>query len=204
MSRARRIYLFRHGRTDWNAEGRIQGHLDVPLNDEGRAQARRLLAPLARLGVEAYLSSDLSRARETAEIARGRRTVPLHTHPGLREIHLGELQGLTHAEISARYGEEFSRELWKRALNDEDVAKLGSESGEQVLARALGAVREFLRAHGHARVAVATHGGVIRRVLQHASADRAFPPAIVNCTIFPLLWHAGEDRFELETWNPIR
>lgn len=203
MSTSTRIYLFRHGRTDWNAEGRIQGHLDIPLNDEGREQARRLAPPLARLGIEAFLSSDLLRTRETALLARGSLEVPIEFDAGLREIYLGKLQGLTSAEIVERFGPEFSERLSGRPLDDEAIAMLGSESGEQVVARALAAIRRFVQANGHRTIAVATHGGVIRRLLQHASEDRAFPAPIANSVLFPFQWQAQDDLWVAENASPL-
>lgn len=194
----RRIYFFRHGQTDWNAEGRIQGHLDIPLNDRGRTQADALIQPLRRVGVEAFLSSDLSRALETAEIIAARLGVPVHQDAGLREIHLGELQGLSRSEIQERFGEEFSTHLRHHPLSDADVARLGSESGEQVVTRSLGAVRKFLTEWNYQRIGVATHGGVIRRIVQTAAGSDRFPPPITNCVLYPVSYRIDDDRWELE------
>jgi probable phosphoglycerate mutase len=183
----REVFVFRHGQTDWNAEGRIQGHLDVPLNDVGRAQARRLIEPLRRLGAQAMLSSDLGRARESAEIVARELGIAVFTDEGLREIYLGKLQGLTREEIEVKFGVEFSNQVRHSPLTDADVARLGSESGEQVHERATAAVQRFCEAHGFERFGVATHGGVLRRILQYAeNHDGTFPAPIANSVLYPL------------------
>jgi probable phosphoglycerate mutase len=196
----RRIYVFRHGQTDWNVEGRIQGHLDVHLNETGRAQARRLARHTRRLGLEACLSSDLTRARETATIVAAASGAPVFTDPGLREIHLGKMQGLTRLEIIARFGEKFADR--NTPLSDEELAFLGSESGEQVRVRALGAIERFLAAHPFRRVGVATHGGVIRRLIEHAWPGQGFPPPVPNGAFYPFRWDGA--RWELDDQMPLR
>ncbi|MGK5088978.1 histidine phosphatase family protein [Bdellovibrionota bacterium FG-2] len=192
------LYIFRHGQTDWNAEGRIQGHLDVPLNDHGRAQARSIAPHLKRFGIEALLSSDLSRAHETAQIIANyiggsAGSLPVFTDQGLREIHLGKVQGLTRDEIAVKFGEEFSRNLRSLPLTDAEVALTGSETGEQVIHRALSAIQRFFEAtkdQGFKSIGIATHGGVVRRLIQRAtqrtSNDGSFPPPIPNGIIYPL------------------
>src|ERR1700749_4512270 len=103
----KRAILFRHGETDWNVEERFQGHIDVPLNENGRAQARGLVEKLAPMGLQVILSSDLSRALETARIAaRGLGGIAVEIDPRLREAHLGGAQGLTREEIEKKFGLE--------------------------------------------------------------------------------------------------
>lgn len=189
MKRWRRLYAFRHGQTDWNRDGRIQGHLDVPLNDRGREQARALIPHLRRLGVQAFLSSDLSRARETAEIAARGLGVEVSTDRGLREIFLGQAQGLTREEIASRFGVEFSERLRHTPLSDADVVQLGSESGDEVVRRAHDSIQAFLLGRdGLERVAVVTHGGVLRRLIQYALREPGFPAPIPNGALYPLLF----------------
>ena len=92
----------RHGRTGWNAGRRFQGHSDIPLDDEGRAQASALVALLARSRIDTAVASDLSRAVETARIVLGARTVPLRLDPDWREMQFGAWEGLTWEQITAR------------------------------------------------------------------------------------------------------
>ena len=127
---AKRLVLLRHGRTASNAEGRFQGHLDVPLDDVGLAQAEAAggalageLAEKVAAGAVRVVSSDLVRARRTAEIVAGHLGVPVTVDPALRERDGGSWQGLTREEIKARHGEEFAR--W---MAGEDLVIGGGES----------------------------------------------------------------------------
>src|SRR5262245_31231363 len=89
------VHLARHGETEWNASGRIQGHADVGLSERGRAQARALAERFRRSPPARIVSSDLSRAMETATIVSAACGVPVETEPAFREQHLGEWQGIT-------------------------------------------------------------------------------------------------------------
>ena len=183
---SRFIYIFRHGQTDWNAEGRIQGHIDIPLNETGREQARKLIPVLKKLKVEAFLSSDLSRASETAQIiADELGGLPVHQDKDLREIHLGKIEGLSRSEIETLLGVDFSERLRSNPLSDSDVALLGSESAEQVTGRAIRAIRNFFENTSFKTIGIATHGGVIRRVIQHTLLGRDYPAPIPNGIVYP-------------------
>lgn len=181
------IYVFRHGQTDWNKEGRIQGHLDVPLNETGRAQARALGPVLQRLGVQAFVTSDLSRAYDTAAIAAGTylENATVIRDPRLREIHLGALQGKTREEIERDHGVEFSHRLRTKPLSDADVAAVGSERGRGVFERASEAILDFARTQPFDRIGVATHGGVVRRLIQYSREIEDFPAPIPNGIVYP-------------------
>src|SRR5215467_11482476 len=92
------LFLFRHGETDWNREGRLQGHTDTPLNATGLAQAEALAEQLRTHRLEAVVSSDLLRAQTTARIVAETIGLPLFTEPGLREVDVGAAEGLLWAE----------------------------------------------------------------------------------------------------------
>lgn len=100
-----RLWLVRHGETDWNRERRYQGQTDIPLNDRGREQARVLGRRLAGREWAAIWSSDLRRARETADLVAGDPAL-VADEPALRELHFGQFEGLTAPEIQARFPEE--------------------------------------------------------------------------------------------------
>ena len=89
------LLLVRHGETDWNAEGRLQGHTDRPLNEHGRNQAKELADRLAGEGADAIYASDLARAKETAEIVGARLGLPVMIDADLREKNWGNWEGLT-------------------------------------------------------------------------------------------------------------
>ncbi len=153
------LWLIRHGETDWNREGRVQGRSDNALNDRGRAQARALGARLAVTAFDRVYASDLSRAVETARLVFPGRAHELDAR--LREVAGGVLEGKTAAEMSE--GELRVREL--RGAGRMDVRPEGGESYQDVLVR----VRDWLgELPGQGRVACVTHGGVIHTVLKVA------------------------------------
>lgn len=134
----RRIVLLRHGRTAWNAERRYQGQEDPPLDDVGRVQAIEAAALVAAMNPDVLVSSDLQRARQTAEKVSSLSGLPLAVDERLRERHLGHWQRLTRDEVQARYPEEFADWLAGR-----DVTRRGGESRQQVADRALSLVEEL-------------------------------------------------------------
>lgn len=148
-----RLILIRHGETDWNVEGRYQGQADPPLNDRGKAQARRLAEELEGIGLEVLYASPLRRALHTAQTIAERLDLPLHIEPRLMEIHLGRWQGLLWTEIAARYPDLFRRwqtEPW-------EVTPPGGESLAQVQARVYAAVDDILARHPGRCVGLVTH-----------------------------------------------
>ncbi len=197
-----RVYLFRHGQTDWNAQGRIQGHLDVSLNETGRLQASSLIPHVCRLEIEAILSSDLSRALETARIAASQANAPVFSDPGLREIHFGILQGLSREEIRERLGEDLSHRLRHEPLSDADMEALGSETGEQVRARATETILRFVRERSYRRIGVASHGGVIRRLILAATGE--FPSPVPNSCFYPMIVDRDSGEMRLERFMLFR
>jgi probable phosphoglycerate mutase len=154
------LLLVRHGETDWNADGRLQGHTDRPLSEFGRRQAQQLAAELGGEELEAIYSSDLARARETAEIVGERLGLPVVLDPDLREKDWGNWEGLTSVE---RDRVEFVGE--------------STEAHQQRMLRALQRISE--RHPGEGRVLVVTHGGSMRRV-QTAALGMALP-VVENC-----------------------
>jgi broad specificity phosphatase PhoE len=154
------LLLVRHGETDWNADGRLQGHTDRPLSDFGRRQAQQLAAELEGEKLEAIYSSDLARARETAEIVGERLGLPVVLDPELREKDWGNWEGLTAVE--------------------RDRVEFAGESTEAHQERMLRALRRISERHpGEGRVLVVTHGGSMRRV-QTVALGLALP-VVENC-----------------------
>jgi len=113
MDKTTRILAIRHGETAWNVDTRIQGHLDIPLNDKGRWQAQRVARALAtRDPIHAVYSSDLQRAHATAQAIAAATGAPLATHVGLRERGFGLFEGKTYVEIEQTWPEE--SEHWRK------------------------------------------------------------------------------------------
>ena len=157
----RRVVLWRHGRTAWNAETRFQGSTDVPLDDVGVAQAERAARDLATLEPDLLVSSDLDRARTTAEALGALLDLEVATDPALRETYAGTWQGMVRDDIIAADGDTFRR--WAAG---EDVRPGGGELRSEVAARVTAAVlrhTESLPAGG--TLVVASHGGAIRACL---------------------------------------
>ncbi len=194
----KQIYIFRHGETDWNREGRFQGHLDVPINETGRAQAAGLVSRLESTGIEAILSSDLSRAYETARIVANRLGVPVFAHEGLREAHLGEAQGLVREEIERRFGIEIALKWRSNQISDADVSYPGGESGAAIMKRVFEAMENFLHHRPYEKVAISTHGGVIRRVMQKLLPPGSEMVPIPNTVLYLLTYDLKERRWRSE------
>ena len=152
-----RIYLARHGETDWNVEGRMQGWTDTPLNATGRAQALQLKTKLAGIPLDAAYSSTLSRSRETAELAYGKQH--LTNLPDLRERNLGSYQGKVTREPTI--GEELERRRW---LPDDSLD--GGESLNMLEQRVHRAIETVRREHPSGSVLVVGHGYTNQIILQ--------------------------------------
>jgi len=149
--------VVRHGETAWNVEGRIQGHLDTPLNDEGLAQALMVGERLAREPFDAFYCSDLLRTRQTAQplMDRTRRVPQLQSE--LRERHLGIFQGLTGVQCQQQFPEDYRR-FHER---DPDHVIPEGESVRQLYERITTFFADLLARHAGGRVVVVTHGGVL-------------------------------------------
>lgn len=184
MSRAE-ILIFRHGETDWNRARRFQGHTDIPLNELGREQAELLAIVLAKYPPEVILSSDLSRARETAEIANLLVQVPIVQSEALRECRLGDPEGMERHRMLAEFGEE----SWERWLStkpeDKDFGFPNGETKSEHLSRMILFVEEFLRQNPHhQRIALSTHGGSLRRIVHHCVGAPSEPVPLPNCVLY--------------------
>jgi broad specificity phosphatase PhoE len=156
------VYLARHGQSDWNAAGRWQGHADRPLTALGLRQAAELAEELAGVALDAVYSSDLRRARETAEAVAAPRgqTVVLLTQ--LREVDVGSWSGLTRAEAKERFPQAFRR--WADGGQGWD----DGETYEHMAERVVEAVRDLAEGHAGGTLLVVSHGGPIRAL--HAVA----------------------------------
>ena len=164
-----RVILIRHGQTEWNLLQKYQGQTDIPLTDLGRTQAQRAGEYLAsNETIEALYCSDLSRTRETAEIVG--KAVGLHPScdARLREISFGVWEGLTFTEVYEKYPEDFDH--WHKDAFKTKVP--GAESFEQVMNRAMEAIKEIMAKHKGIKgtIAIVTHGGVIKAILSQSEA----------------------------------
>jgi alpha-ribazole phosphatase len=149
-----RLCLVRHGQTDWNIEGRYQGQSDVPLNENGRAQARALARQLQEHSFTAIYSSDLQRAKETAEIIAAVVKLPVISDRRLREINQGEWEGQQVDIIRSRYSN-----LWQqRSVDPAKVRPPGGETVEEVARRVYAVTEEIAAQHPTGSVLIVSHG----------------------------------------------
>ena len=158
------LVLIRHGETDWNRELRFQGHIDVPLNDMGHEQARRLGLRMKGEPVHHILCSDLLRTQQTSAPAAQQLGLPVQTTVTLREQHFGMAEGLRAEEIKARHPRAW--EDW--LLFNADLGMPGGESTRQFHARVMAALSAIARQHAGRTVLVVTHGGVLDMVWRTA------------------------------------
>jgi len=194
------LTLVRHGETDWNRDRRIQGSTDIPLNDTGRAQAQEAAALLrAQLATSSVppivVSSDLSRARETAQIIAAELELPApRTYPALRERAYGEAEGVEASEFIRRWGDWHSAEI------------PGAEPWPHLRERGLRALAQVVRdarrttAPASASVVVVTHGALIRELLRHATGGELPPTGqrLANGSAYTVLYE--RERLQLVSY----
>ncbi len=181
-----RLHLIRHGLTDWNARGKAQGHADIPLNDEGRAQAHRLAARMEGTPLRALYSSDLGRAAETARILGARIGLEPVFDPAWREVDVGDYEGGTGAPLG-------SFMAWIAAGHDEH----GGETYEEVAARVADGYARIGAQHRGESVAIVSHGGVLKALVVHLLG--LGPDKVGH---FSFAGNTGVTTFDFHTGNP--
>jgi probable phosphoglycerate mutase len=190
-----RILAIRHGETAWNVDTRIQGQLDIGLNDTGRWQAQRAARALQHEDINAVYSSDLSRAFETAQSiaqavsAQQKKELPVHPHTGLRERHFGHFQGKTWAEIEHHWPDD--ARMWRQ--RDPDWAPLAGESLVQLRERIAQCVHHLASQHAGEHIVLVAHGGVM---------DVLYRLATGQSTQAPRTWHLGNAAINRLLWTP--
>ena len=201
---ATRIIAVRHGETAWNVDTRIQGQLDIGLNDHGRWQAQRVGQALAEEPIAKIYSSDLSRALTTAKAiaaAQLPQPLPVETHTGLRERAFGIFEGQTWADIETQWPEDSKR--WRQ--RDPAFAPPGGETPLQVHARVERTVSEIAAKHPGDLIVLVAHGGVLDMLYRLATrqdigAFRSWE--LGNASINRLLW--TPDGLTLVGWADSR
>lgn len=156
----RSFYFVRHGETDWNKAGRIQGHTDIPLNETGRTQAEQVVAVLARMPIDRIVASGLSRAYETASIINAALQKPLTVDDGLKERHFGDFEGLDIGEM-----DRLRDGMLKKGLPAEENGYPCPPKGEPYAdfrLRTISAFRRNLEQFEGQNILFVAHGGVYR------------------------------------------
>lgn len=196
---ATRIIVIRHGETAWNVDTRIQGHLDIPLNETGRQQARRLGMALAGgPPLDAIYTSDLSRAHETARAAGDATGAPVIPDTRLRERKFGIFEGRTFADIEVELPEQSMR--WRK--RDPEFAPEGGESLIELRERVVGTAADLAARHAGGHIALVAHGGVLDILYRTATGQDLLAPRtwiLGNAAINRLLW--TPEGFTLIGWS---
>lgn len=195
---ATRVLLVRHGETDWNVALRLQGHTDIVLNARGRAQAQRLRQALAGETLDAVYSSDLQRAWATAQAIAEATGAPLHPETALRERGFGCFEGLTLAEIEARWPEAARR--WR--TRDPGFGPDGGEVLQDFFTRCVTAAQRLAARHAGGSIALVAHGGVLDSLYRAATRVALDAPRswrMANASLNRLLHSAGG--FTLVGWD---
>lgn len=196
---ATRIIAVRHGETAWNVDARIQGQMDIGLNDTGRWQARRVGAALAGEAISAVYSSDLGRAHETAQSiadAAGTEVIP---DKGLRERGFGMFEGKTFDEIHQSWPEHAHN--WRKRIPDWEPPE-GGESLLALRARVSRTMQELAARHPGEQIVVVAHGGVLDTLYRIATGQEVNSPRtwqLPNGAINRLLW--TPEGFTLVGWS---
>ncbi|PWF49215.1 histidine phosphatase family protein [Massilia glaciei] len=198
------ILLIRHGETAWNAERRLQGHIDIALNAEGERQAGALAAVLAAERIDAVVASDLQRAWQTAEAIAGHHGLPVPREPGLRERCFGGFEGLLYAEIEQRFPAEFAAWQARRVDAAMPDGLREAETFRQFYHRAVGAIVALGARHPGRTLALVAHGGVLECAYRAALGLSLETPrdfAVINASInrFTL----ADGKLSLASWGEV-
>ncbi len=184
---ATRIIAVRHGETAWNVDTRIQGHIDIPLNDRGRWQASKLAQALASEPITAVYASDLGRAYETGRAVATALNLPVIAEPGLRERAFGHFEGKTFTEIEAGWPEDARR--WR--TRDPAFVPEGGESLLVFRERIVAVANAIAARHMGELVLMVGHGGVMDVLYRAATGQELQAPrswVLTNAAINRLLW----------------
>lgn len=199
------ILLIRHGETAWNAVRRLQGHIDIPLNAEGERQAGALARALAAESVDVIVSSDLQRARQTAQAVAGQHDgATVRIDAGLRERCYGVFEGMLYTEVERQYPADFA--LWQ-ARDIDAVMPPGervAESFRQFYARATAAIADWAGRHPGKTIAIVAHGGVLECAYRAAVGMQLDSPRdfqVKNASINRFTFSDG--KLALTSWGEV-
>ena len=193
-----RICLIRHGETEWNAERRIQGQIDIGLNETGRRQALAAGRWLQMAGIDALYSSDLKRAWVTAQAIGTALALAPEAVPQMRERRYGIFEGLTYAEAQARYPDGYAAFEGRNAAYDFE----NGESLRDMYARVTGKLQELAAAHYGKNIAVVVHGGVLDIINRFVRGNPLEAPRDFLIPNAGISWIAAVDGvWTLESWG---
>lgn len=196
------FYIFRHGETDWNKARRCQGHTDTPLNETGLGQALELSQRLYGLPIEIIYSSDLKRARATGEVVASKLNIPITFDSRLREMSYGEAEGMIYQDAIDKFGQEIWNRLQSFKREYDEVGFPGGETRVVARTRFENVLHEIILNTNFKVIALSTHGGALRNLLQNFLPDTHPILPIPNCVIYRFEYLAEEKRFIVDP-NPF-
>lgn len=180
----REFYIFRHGETDWNREGRCQGHSDIELNETGLKQAQDLALKMINFPIDIIVSSDLMRALKTGSIVAEKKGIPLLVDPRLREMCYGEIEGKLLSEVRSIYGDDLGH-----------IEFPGGESKNSVRERFHVVLKELIEKSPYRSIGISTHGSALRNIL-HSFLPENYPKLLIpNCVVYKFEYIFAKDTF---------
>ncbi len=197
------FYIVRHGQTDWNVKKLMQGHTDIPLNKEGELQAQKMAKKLRRIHFTTVYSSDLLRAKQTAEIITLKKKIVIKTTKALRERFYGRLEGKSWADDRNELAKLWEK-LYKLTEKERKIFHLEKvENNEDLMNRFIPVLREIAVAYPQKNVLIVTHGGIMRAFLIHLGygTEKTLPSGSIKNTAYLRLDCDGVDFFIKETFG---
>jgi probable phosphoglycerate mutase len=193
------FYIFRHGETDWNKERRCQGHTNIPLNENGKLQAIDLAERMLNIPLDVIVSSDLERALVTGKTVADRKMVPLMIDPRLREMNMGQAEGMLFDDAIELFGEELWQQLQSFKKENDHVGFPDGETRKISRERFLAALNHLIETTSHQTIGISTHGGALRNVIHSFLPEEHPIISIPNCVLYRLVYDAEEKKFIAES-----
>lgn len=195
------FYVVRHGETEWNVKGLLQGQINIPLNKKGEVQAKDLAGKFAHINFHEVYSSDLLRCKRTAELIVLEKQITIQTTKALRERYFGKFEGAPWKE-----NKEFEEYItMMRNLSKEQIkqGKWEIEDDESAISRFLTFLREIATYKQEKNIFIVTHGGVMRVILIHLGygTSQTLPPSSIANTAYVKIESDGIDFFIKETYG---
>ena len=191
-----KIYLTRHGETEWNLEGRLQGSLDAKLTKKGIDEATMLGESLKEVEFDMIFSSPLSRALDTANIVKGNKEIEIIAHENLKEISFGDWEGMLHKEIEESHAERYNNFWMKPHLYE----PLNGETYDEFTDRIQQVINEIVEHKDKKNVLVVAHAGVVKgfyKILKNLSIKEFWNEPFVHNTCLTII-NIDDDRIDFE------
>lgn len=184
------FYLVRHGETEWNQKNLVQGHTDIPIAEAGKKQARERAASFKEISFDHVVSSDLTRAKETASILSEGRSLTIHTSSSLREQSWGSWEGHSFDKLREMFGTGFNS-----YSGNNPHAVPGVESHREVALRVKPFLKELASNYPGNNILVVTHGGVLKGLIFHLGIEELFGRHFDNLGFIKIEYERGNFKF---------